>query len=215
MAQAKQYLSDRLVVPRKISEAYLGDSMNYLYSYNYKRARQNGAKFSPVGWLINLIDPNTHSEIRFSDAFKRVSFSCTNADKARCCRFKMIEYSHGMQYWDIDPLPVDYATELSRILEACRQADVTISQLEKWLATAKAGDILYGKNAIKYDQIGTALSFVSRLNLIRSSKTKSRCCEAVARVIQRTDLLDLDPELATPGDLRRAVRNRWPMRVSA
>ena len=183
--------------------------MNHLYSYNYKRARQNGAKFSPVGWLINLIDPNTHSEIRFSDAFKRVSFSCTNADKARCCRFKMIEYSHGMQYWDIDPVPCDVAGEMSRVLNACRQADVSIEELEEWLKTAKPGDLLYGKNAIRYDQLGTALSFVSRLEIWKSSKTKARCCEAVARVIQASDDLHVNPELITPGDLRQAVRNKW------
>ena len=185
--------------------------MNYLYSYNYKRSRKNGAPFSPVAFLINLIDNQTHSEYRFSDAYNRVSFSCTNADKARCCRFKMIEYSHGMKYWDIDPLPVDAGTEMNRMLNACRQADVTIKELEYWLKQARPGEILHGPKAIKYDQIATALSFISRLNIVRSHKVKQRCCEAVARVIQQTDLLEVDPEQCTPGDLRRAVRNRWPV----
>ena len=184
--------------------------MNYLYSYNYPRARENGAPFSPVSWMIALLDPQTHSEHRFSDAFKKVSFSCTNADGAHCCRFKMIDYSHGEDYWDIDPVPCDAGAELKRVLTACRMADVTLSQLEKWLETAKSGDVLYGKNAIKYDQTGTALSFISRLRIVRSSKTRQRCCEAVGNVILSTDILDIDPEEITPGDLRRAVRNRWP-----
>ena len=183
--------------------------MNYLYSYNYNRARQNGAKFSTVSWMISWIDDNTHSEYRFSEIFKRVSFSCTNADGAHCCRFKMIEYSHGMLYWDIDPVPCDAAAELSRVLNACRQADVSILELEEWLKTAKPGDLLYGPNAIRYDQLGTALSFVSRLEIWKSSKTKARCCEAVGRVILASDKLEIDPELITPGDLRRAVRNKW------
>lgn len=183
--------------------------MNYLYSYNYPRARENGAPFSPVSWLIARIDDQTHSELRFSDAFKRVSFSCTNADKAHCCRFKMIEYSHGLQYWDIDPVPCDVSGELRRVLKACCMADVTIAQLETWLKTAKYGDVLYGKNAIRYDQLGTAFSFISRLEIWKSSKTKARCCEVVARAIQSSDTLEVDPELITPGDLRRAVRNKW------
>jgi len=183
--------------------------MNYLYSYNYPRARKNGAPFSLISWLIARIGDRTHSEIRFSDAYNRVSFSCTNADKARCCRFKMIEYSSGMLRWDIDPVPCDVAGEMSRILAACRMADVTITQLENWLKTAKYGDVLYGKNAIRYDQIGTALSFISRIEIVKSSPTKQRCCEAVARVILASDSLDIDPELITPDDLRRAVRNKW------
>lgn len=183
--------------------------MNHLMSYNYPKARKNGAEFSLVSWLINLVSEQTHSEIRFSATFRNVSFSCTNADGAGCCRFKMIEYSHGADYWDIDPIPCDYASEQSRILNACRQADVTIDELENWLETAKPGDILYGPNAIKYDQVGTALSFISRLEIVKSSKTKARCCEAVGRVILASDRLEINPELITPGDLRAAVRNKW------
>ena len=183
--------------------------MNYLYSYNYNRARQNGAPFSLLSWLIARISTRTHSEIRFSDAWKRVSFSCTNADKTHCCRFKMIEYSSGMLRWDIDPVPCDVASEMSRILAACRMADVTITQLEDWLKTAKYGDVLFGKNAIRYDQIGTAFSFVSRLEIVKSSPTKQRCCEAVALVILASDHMDINPELITPDDLRQAVRNKW------
>lgn len=183
--------------------------MNNLYSYNYPRARTYGAKISIVSWLINLIDDNTHSEFRYSSAYKGVSFSCTNADGAGCCRFKMIQYSHGLMYWDIDPVPCDAAGELKRILEACRMADVSISQLEEWLKTAEYGDVLYGPESIKYDHIGTALSFISRLEIVKSSKTRQRCCEAVGRVILASDQLEIDPEQITPGDLRRAVRNKW------
>ena len=183
--------------------------MNYLYSYNYPRARQNGARFSLISWIISWIDRYTHSEFRFSDTFNRVSFSCTNADRARCCRFKMIGYSHGLLRWDIDTVPTDVDGELKRVVNACWMADVTISQLEKWLDTAQYGDVLYGPNAIRYDQLGTALSFISRLRIFPSSPTNQRCCETVARVILSTDTMDIDPEEVTPGDLRRAVRNRW------
>ena len=182
--------------------------MNYLYSYNYKRARQNGAKFSLIGWLISRIDEWTHSEIRFSGMFRRVSFSCTNADKTHCCRFKLIKYSHR-ERWDVDQVPCSVQNEMKRILKACRLADVPFAELEKWLKTAKPGDVKFGKKAVKYDTWGTALSFISRLKIVKSSTTGQRCCEAVANVIMASDYMDIDPEEITPGDLRRAVRNRW------
>jgi len=183
--------------------------MNWLMSYNYARARKYGADFSLVSWLINQVSDDTHSELQFDKLWNCVSFSCTNADGAGCCRFKMIGYSNGLAYWDRDEIPCTPEKQLQRIVKACELADVSLKQLQNWLKTAKHGDLLYGKNAVKYDLIGTALSFISRLDIVKSSRTKMRCNEACTVVIQASDALEIDPETSTPSDLRQAVRNKW------
>jgi hypothetical protein len=179
-----------------------------LKTYQYKRARKNGAPFSLVSWLTTLRSGGVHSEYRFSARYKGVSFSCTNADKAKCCRFKMIEYSNP-EYWDTDPVCATEIKEDDRLIQALRLADVTLKQFDWWLNHAQPGDLIYGPNAVKYDLAGTALSYISHLDIYPSHPLKKRCCEAVANIIIASDpwLCQLiDPEKISPDDLQTAIR---------
>ena len=180
----------------------------YCKGYNYKRARKNGAKFSLISLLTTLRSRLVHSEYMFSQRYKYVSFSCTNADGAKCCRFKMITYSHP-ERWDSDVVTADDAKEDYRIDLACRVADVTRQELSKWLMVAKDGDLLYGPDAIQYDLMGTCLSYISHLDFYPSHPVKKRCCEAVANIIIASDgwfSQVIDPEKASPDDLQLAVK---------
>lgn len=179
-----------------------------LKTYRYKRARKNGAPFSLVSWLTTLRSKGVHSEYRFSARYKRVSFSCTNADGAKCCRFKMIEYTNP-EHWDTDPVRATEIKEDDRLVQALRLADLTLKQFDWWINHAQTGELIYGPNAVKYDLTGTALSYISHLDVYPSHPTKKRCCEAVANIIIASDpwLCQLiDPEKISPDDLQTAIR---------
>lgn len=180
----------------------------FLKSYNYKRARKTGAAFNFTSYAINIVSEETHSEAVFEIAYKQISFSNTMADGVKGCRFKYITYSHP-ERWDTDIIPVSKENIIKRIRKACKLADVTPEQLYIWAKTARPGDILHGPNHKKYDFLGTALSFVSRAKVVKSSKKKGRCCEDVMNVILSTEpelAKIVNPEEITPDDARLIVR---------
>jgi len=180
----------------------------HLMTKKYRRARKNGDKFSIVSLLTTLRSEGVHSEYRFSKRYKQVSFSCTNADGAKCCRFKMIAYSN-MVRWDEDVITCTDEQEDISLDVACRLADVSLSQLTGWLETAKPGDLLYGADAVKYDLTGTALSYISHLDIYPSHPIKKRCCEAVANIMipaHHWFCQFINPEKISPDDLQIAVK---------
>lgn len=192
--------------------------MNYLYSYIYKRARKNGAKFSWISKAINAVSEATHTEVVFDlalliplDEYRRgtlVSFSNTTAEGAGGCRFRISTFSRK-EYWDKDIIPGDHEDVLTRLYKACELADVSITGLYNWVQHANPGDIFYGPKHKKYDVFGTALSFISRAKIIKSSKKRGRCSEDCARSIIESEpslKTKIDFETLTPDDIQLIVR---------
>ena len=150
-------------------------------SFNAVRAQLFGYKLTPVDKLILLRSPlHTHTELQFSDKYRELSFSSTNADGCKCCRFKHINYTHP-ERWDTIEIKCDNIREEQMFYKAMEMADVN----DGWNFAEK---IIHGPNAIKYDLPGVAMSFILKWHLWKPDKVKVWCTEAVATAMGIKDL---------------------------
>ena len=143
-------------------------------SYDPIMAALYGKKPSKTDRLIGWRSDLSHTELRFSERYGRISFSATMADKCRCARFKMIGYSHP-ERWRTVRFWVTDEQEDAMFAKACKMADC------KWLETAVVIEDVcyYGPNALKYDLLAVSFSFISKRTIWRPDKTKVFCTEAV------------------------------------
>ena len=152
-----------------------------LKSYNAKRAKIFGKRLTNVQKLISIRSfPETHSEFKFSDRYKKVSFSATLEDGCKCARFKLIEYSHERERWDTTKIPMNDLEEDNAWLRACITANLPIDWLYPEPLTGRRS--YYGFNAIPYDLIGQ-LCHATKLKIWKPSKNKTWCSKAVSKVI--------------------------------
>jgi hypothetical protein len=151
-----------------------------------------GDKLTNTQKAIGLRSNGLHSEIRFSDRYGRISFSCTLADDCGCCRFKMIDYSHPYRQSRVR-IAVTAEQEARLFAKACEMADTPTLQkfcerngnntIAVFFKSAE-NNTYYRSNAIKYDRWGARLSFISRrLNWWKMHPNKMICNEACATVL--------------------------------
>jgi hypothetical protein len=128
-------------------------------SYNYVRAAMFRKKITPLQKLIGLRStPYSHSEFRFSERYKRISFSATTMDGNNCARFKDIRYSHEAERWDTVIVPM-----------TDEQEDYAYN-----MATAM--------NGMPYDIKGQ-LCHISKWNLWKPNPKKTWCSKAVYQLV--------------------------------
>lgn len=182
----------------------------YGRGFDYARYRKHEGKPSLTQWAISMRSSLTHYEIQFSERYAGVSFSATMADGAKCCRFKMNTYRNAMWWWTTRPIKCGDIREDLMIQKACDLADVTVAELIKWLRTAWNQDILFGKNATKYDLPGCSISFLlPKRRIWIPDKEKMWCSEACKEVINAGFPWFKDntkrPDETTPDDLDREL----------
>ena len=165
-------------------------------SYNPKMALLGGKKPSGTDNIINLQSDLTHTEIQFGANRNYVSWSATMADDCKCCRFKMISYSHPIRWSTVEFSPSEAQEELMW-RKACAMADMDSNWLEG-LAVDPDG-IWYGTEAIEYDLKGL-LSFKTP---IKPHRVKVWCTEGCFEVLLEAypTILMFPMELLNPDDL--------------
>jgi hypothetical protein len=168
-----------------------------LYTWNRKMILMHGDKLTPIQKAIGRRSNGLHTEIRFSDRYGRISFSCTLADGANGCRFKMIGYSHPYRQSRVR-IPVTADQEARLFAKACEMADtaktleVITSQGKTFGEHISSGGLFspYGPNAIKYDKWYATFGFISKWKIWGEHKDMMICNEAVAN-----DMLEVWPDL--------------------
>lgn len=146
-----------------------------LKSYNTYRAVQiYGYRETPAEHLIMLRSPvHTHTELQFGPRYDNISFSATMQDDAKCCRFKMIEYTHP-ERWDEIDIP---ATD--------EQEDRVYREAKK----------IEGQ---PYDLKGL-LSFGTELDIVKPKKNAWWCSECVIHILKSVfSDLPLEPDHTHP-----------------
>ncbi len=145
-----------------------------VWTYDAIAAKADGKPLSFVDRLIMFRSkPYTHTEFQFSERFDNVSFSATMKDKARCCRFKDIKYTHP-QRWKKHIIPM--------------------SDTEEDLAFQKAKEIEW----LKYDLLGLSSFIIMKWRIVRPSKLKYWCSECVACLLVVAKRLNLIPDELHP-----------------
>jgi hypothetical protein len=184
----------------------MADEIKYIevITWNKKMILFHGDKLTPTQTAIGWRSNGLHVEIRFTDRYGNIWWSCTNADGCGCCRFKMINRSHPYRQ-SVVRIPVTAEQEARLFAEACKMADVDSTTTKYWANHSKldSGYMTYGPNAIKYDNWGARLSFISKWRIIPMSKTKLICNKACAKLLltEWPDLLagkekaDLTPDI--------------------
>ena len=170
-----------------------------LVTWNRKMILMHGDKLTPTQKAIGLRSNGLHSEIRFSDRDGRISFSCTLADGCGCCRFINSQHSHPYRQSRVR-IPVTAEQEARLFNKACKMADVETNfpfpirdMIDSGLKNSRF--CIFGPNAIKYDEWGARLSFISRkLNWWKMHPERMICNEACAEVLLKVwpDLLVVD-----------------------
>ena len=145
-----------------------------VWTYDAIAAKADGKPLSFIDRLIMLRSkPYIHDEFQFSERYDDVSFSATMQDKARCCRFKKIRYSHP-QRWKQQVIPMTDKQEDRAYKKACELEDK------------------------KYDLLGL-LSFGTRWRIIVPHRDRYWCAEAVATlVVAGRHSFDLIPDTLHP-----------------
>ena len=174
----------------------------YLQSYDYQAARK--ASWKNVSVVRELIArrsfPYVHSEIQFGPRYGNISFSATMEDRAKCCRFKVINYTSG--FWDMAIIPVTMEEE-----DLCFARAMALAGIGGYAGKAvddclKQG-YLFGKEAKRYDLLGL-LSFATPLEVIVPNRDRYWCSEAVATAIKagRPDF-NVEPDRLHPTALHQ------------
>lgn len=129
-------------------------------SFNAYRAEKFGYIPTAIDKLIMWRSKlHTHTEFEYSAKYNNISFSATMADKARCCRFKQIDYTEHPERWDT--------------------IEVYLTDEEEDLVYKEAKRIEFAA----YDLIGL-LSFLDEdISWIKPSDTGFWCTEAVATIL--------------------------------
>ncbi len=153
--------------------------------FNYRAAVRLGRGKTLIGEMILLrSDPYTHVEFQFSAKYNHLSFSSTQEDAFKGCRFKLIKYSNA--WW----------TTLEVEITAEQEAQI-------W---QRAHEI----NGKKYDLIGL-LSFVTKWQIMVPNRNRYWCSEAIAHVI--TDVIYDGLLEIHPLDLYHEVINiQWSLK---
>jgi len=146
-----------------------------LRSFNAVRAELFGYELTLIDKMIMLRSPiHTHTEIQHSDRYGGNSFSATMADDCKCCRFKLIGYSHP-EFWDTVLIPCTAEQEALVWAENCRMADMSTNTPSIWGVIPNA--VYYGVGAMEYDLMGL-LSFATKFDVIKYDKDKRWCTRA-------------------------------------
>lgn len=159
-------------------------------------AELDGKRMSATDRFINFHSKLTHTEEQFGLRYKYVSFSNTMADDCRCCRFKMIMYSHPIRWNTVESFPTDHREDMMWA-KACQLADLPIDWLED--ANLMPNTCFYGDKAIKYDLIGLA----SHKGIGSPDEVKMWCTEAVyvVKLVGWPDILKFPAKTLRPDDL--------------
>jgi hypothetical protein len=200
---------------------------------NAKMKRMYDDEFTWTQKGIEKRSNGLHVELRFSDRYGRISWSCTLADGVGGCRFKMIGYSHGYR-WSTVRIAVTAEQEARLFAKACEMADISSSRKSEveWLdgterdelasrlymEQVKPSEVVYGPDHIKYDRWGASFSFISKLRIWRMHPDDQICNESCANVLltEWPGLLDvnngktgkiINPETITPDAFEYLVRH--------
>ena len=176
-----------------------------LVTWNKELILMHGDKLTRTQTAIGLRSNGLHTEIRYSDRYGHIWWSCTLADDCGCCRFKAINRSHPYRQ-SVVRIYVTAEQEEKLFCESCWMADIPDNYLAAHLMLEPQQVIAegyaengcyYGPNAIKYDKWGARISFVSRkVNWWKMHPDKMICNEACANVllVEWPDILVTDPE---------------------
>ena len=173
-----------------------------IVTWNKKMMLMYGDKLTgtqrAIGWRSNGL----HTEIHFSPDYGGIWWSCTTADGADGCRFKMINRSHPYRQ-SVVRIYVTKEQEARLFAKACEMADLNGTMSELMLDIGKDGACFYGPDAIKYDKWGARLSFITKWNIFKMHKVKMICNEACANVLltEWPDLLDTPKKKYKPAQL--------------
>ncbi len=168
-----------------------------LVTWNKKMMLLYGDKLTgtqrAIGWRSNGL----HTEIHFSPDYGGIWWSCTTADGADGCRFKMINRSHPYRQ-SVVRIYVTKEQEARLFAKCCEMADVDSMWYDAQNDSGFGfeGLILYGPNHIKYDRWGARLAFILKWEWWKMHRVKMICNEAVANVmlVVWPDLLDISRE---------------------
>ena len=195
-----------------------------IVTWNRKMMLLHGDKLTGIQKAIGRRSNGLHVEIRFSDRYGRISWSCTKADGANGCRFKMIDYSHPYRQ-SVVRIYVTAEQEARLFAKACEMADMGIYDMIIKIRLGKElvniNSCYYGPNHIKYDTWGASFGFITKYNIWKMHRTKMICNEACAEVllVEWPGLLDVpvmefenykkrkDPATLTPDQFEYLVRH--------
>ena len=131
--------------------------------------------------------------------------SCTKADGANGCRFKMINRSHPYRQ-SVVRIYVTAEQEARIFAKCCEMADTpldvyTEDTQEQYLANGM--NCYYGPNHIKYDTWYATFGFISRWKIWGEHKDLMICNEACANVllVEWPDLLSIVKETKDTVDI--------------
>ncbi len=149
-----------------------------LMFFNCRRAKVFGYKPTTTDELIlKRSMPDTHVEIKFSSRHGGYSWSATMADGVGGCRFKDINFSHGIEFWDHIVMHWTDEQEAAAWKMACAYADLPADwELEP---LQPVNGCYYGTDHIKYDLKGQ-LAHLLPLRIIKPNENKTWCSKAVA-----------------------------------
>lgn len=150
-----------------------------LMFFNCRRAKVFGYKQTAVDKLIlRRSIPYTHVEIKFSSRHGGYSWSATMADGVGGCRFKHIDYSHGIEYWDRIVMHwTDEQEDADAWRLACGYADLPANWLDSDIKSVSG--CYHGPEHIKYDIKGQ-LAHLLPLRIVKPDEDKTWCSKAVA-----------------------------------
>jgi hypothetical protein len=163
-----------------------------LMFFNCRRAKVFGYKSTTTDELIlKRSMPDTHVEIKFSSRHGGYSWSATMADGVGGCRFKDINFSHGIEFWDRIVMHWTDEQEAAAWRLACAYADLPLDwhhsdgsmfTVSDGAVTVSVGTKLcyYGPNHIKYDLKGQ-LAHLLPLRIIKPAENKTWCSKAVCQ----------------------------------
>ncbi len=184
-------------------------------TWNRKMMLMYGDKLTGIQKAIGRRSNGLHTSIKFSPRYGRISWSCTKADGANGCRFKMIEYSHPYRQSRVR-IYVTAEQEARLFAKCCEMAD--------WNPDVKLPGIKviypdtgcwYGPNHIKYDTWYATFGFISKWKIWGEHKDLMICNEACANVLlevwadlllctrnpETLDVSDKDTKILDPAQL--------------
>lgn len=159
-----------------------------LQFYNGEAAKLDGVPLGFTGWLIKQRSwPYIHVEYQFSQRYGGISFSCTLRDGAKCCRFKMIDYSRHKKRWEGLTIEMTDAQEDLAWAEACVMAGMHPGwHLHDGFTRLyhQSNECYYNPDeAIKYDVLGQGCHISLTLKWWKPDPERTFCSPACARLI--------------------------------
>jgi len=197
-----------------------------LVTWNKEMMLMYGDKLTGTQKAIGRRSNGLHTCIRHSDRYRHIWFSCTCADGADGCRFKMINRSHPYRQSVVN-IPVTADQEARLFAKECEMADMHCIDyaLGDWVGLLNDKQVAYGPNHIKYDKWGARFAFILKWELWKMDRVKMICSEACANVLLEVwpDMLTvknqkldwgqiiLDPATITPEQFEYQVRHYFEL----